>query len=228
MQPEFVLLNGCVRGCRIIADFDDLLFDGDVSAYPFVLGGRVSKQRVMRMQLEYRRIFALADGFTVATPALGEALRPWVDRKPIEVVRNGLSEDWLSLPQCMVKPWQDTDDFVIRYFAGSASHDADFRRILPVLQRIMREDRRITLDIIGQVHLPEGVLPQPQVTRQSLVPFNHLPTLIASAWCTIAPLYPSRFNRAKSAIKFLESAAWGTPCIASWHDDMNDCLPGGY
>jgi glycosyltransferase involved in cell wall biosynthesis len=59
------------------------------------------------------------------------------------------------------------------------------------------------------------------------VPFAHLPEYLSSSWVTLAPLVDNAFNHSKSAIKFLESAAFGAPCIATPIPDMLKHEAGG-
>jgi glycosyltransferase involved in cell wall biosynthesis len=116
---------------------------------------------------------------------------------------------------------------VIRFFAGSPSHDANFALVAPVLGVFMWAHQDVRLEIVGHVTRPQGQLPAGRVRHVPALPFEELPRLLGSSWVTLAPVASTTFNRCKSAIKFLESAAFGAPCIATSSWDMARHRDGG-
>ncbi len=201
-------------GARLIADFDDLLFQSGVAGAP-------SWTRDPRLGgAEHHRLLSLFDEFTVATAPLAEALRRMRPDAAVTLVPNGLSESWLE-DGAWHRRWRPNDDFVIRYFAGSPSHDDDFAMVAPVLREFLDRYRDVHVEVFGPLNGLER-LASPERVRQHarLRPFEHLPPYLASSWVTIAPLRRSAYNYAKSAIKFLEPAGFGCPTIASPNSDL--------
>jgi glycosyltransferase involved in cell wall biosynthesis len=221
------LLEACRRrGVRLVADFDDLLFAGDPRDHPLVQSGALGETACAAAMAHYRDGLALFDAFTVATAPLRDELSPLV-RGPVHWLPNGLSRSWLAQGRALYRSWQPGDRKVIRYLAGSPSHDADFAVIVALLAELLRARRDLSLEIVGPLRLPSAALPEQQVLRRPAVPHAELARLLASSWVTLAPLVSTRFTRCKSSIKFLESAAFGAPCIATPIADMERHADGG-
>jgi len=210
------LLEACRgRGVRLVADFDDLLFAGDPAEYPLVLSGAMRERDCAERIAVYREGLSLFDAFTVATEELRDRLLAAIPGARVRWTPNGLSPSWLRQGRALYPTWRPSEPKVVRFLAGSPSHDADFAEVTAVLGEFLRTHPDVRLEIVGPVRVEPGHLPGDRVSFSPLVPFLELPRLLASSWLTIAPLHPSAFTRCKSAIKFLESAAFGAPCIAS-------------
>jgi len=63
-------------------------------------------------------------------------------------------------------------------------------------------------------------LPAAQLQSSQWIDYFELPSVIAGKRATLAPLTDTRFNQAKSHIKFIESAALGVPAICSPNSDI--------
>jgi glycosyltransferase involved in cell wall biosynthesis len=150
---------------------------------------------------------AQADLVTVSTDFLAEAYAPFSRR--VEVLPNFLSR----------RLWNDTTvnacraDGRIRIgLVGSSNHQRDFETLVPLLNDTMREHPLVDCVFYGAV--PAGLSAGDRVSH---VPPNYAfaqhPARLASLGIDIAlvPLTPSRFNRAKSNIKFLEYGFLGIP-----------------
>ncbi len=213
------LLEGCRdRGVRLVADFDDLLFAGEPTDYPLVLSGALSETECAERIERYRVGLSVFDAFTAATEALRDRLVEALPDADVAWTPNGLSGLWLRQGHALYPRWSPGEPRVVRFLAGSPSHDADLAQVVSVLGEFLRGRLDVRLEIVGPVRLEPGHLPADRVSFRALVPYLELPRLLASSWVTIAPLRPSPFTRCKSAIKFLESAAFGAPCIASSSD----------
>lgn len=214
------LLEACrERGVRLVADFDDLLFAGDPADYPLVMSGAMTEAACAERIARYRDGLAAFDAFTVATEELRDRLIEAMPKAEVQWTPNGLSRAWVAQGRSLYPRWRPGDPKVIRFLAGSPSHDADFERVVSLLGELLRTNPAARLEVVGPVNVPAGHLPAEQVAFEPLVSYLELPRLLASSWLTIAPLRPSAFTRCKSAIKFLESAAFGAPCIASSSQD---------
>lgn len=201
------------EGCHLVGDFDDLLFSDRATGRP---------AWVARHAEGYVRALRAFDVFTVATSALAERLARKRPDAVVRVVRNGVSTPWLAAASD-VSAWVEGDPLVIRYFSGSPSHDRDFATVADVLSDFLRAHPDVELEVIGPVSVDKTRFPAARFRHSPrLRQFDALPALLASSWLTIAPLEATEYNECKSAIKYLEAAAFGCPVIASPNADLRD------
>jgi glycosyltransferase involved in cell wall biosynthesis len=225
---DTALLQGLrKRGVRLVADFDDLLFDGDPDQWPQVQSKLLDRAECLLRRDRYRSALAQFSAFTVSTPHLAERLRQILPEADVAVIPNGVSPLWLRQGRATCRPWQPGDPRIIRYLVGSPSHDADFAVVGEPLAAFLREHRDVGLEIVGPLRVPGQLFPPGQISRMDPVPYGEFAQILASSWVTLAPLVATEFNRCRSAIKFLESAAFGAPCIASPSSDMLRHVGGG-
>jgi glycosyltransferase involved in cell wall biosynthesis len=225
---DVALLQGLrKRRVRLVADFDDLLFDGAPDEWPQVQSKLLDRAECLLRRGRYRSALAQFSAFTVSTPHLAERLRRILPGADLAVIPNGVSPLWLRQGRATCRLWQPGDPRIIRYLVGSPSHDADFAVVAEPLAVFLREHREVGLEIVGPLRLPGGLFPPGQVTRMDPVPYGEFAQILASSWVTLAPLVATEFSRCRSAIKFLESAAFGAPCIASASSDMLRHTSGG-
>jgi len=215
------------RGVRAVADFDDLLFDGNAAEFPRVQNGELELAAAERLIAQYRDGLQEFDAFTVSTTTLADRLRELIPDPLVLHVPNGVSPFWVDQGRKLYRSWQPGDPKVIRYFAGSPSHDEDFKVVTGALGRFLRARPDVALEIVGPVALDGSDLPEERVGHLDAVPFWELPRFLASSWVTIAPLADTAFAACKSANKFLESAAFGAPCVATPNEDMLRHVGGG-
>lgn len=209
------LLRRCAkRGILRVADFDDLLFTSNVEDFPTVLSGLESQSRASARALRHRRVIDKFDAFTVSTPSLASELQKLAPGAPVIVVPNGLSAAWVARANAIYPAWKPGDPRVIRYLPGS-THDADFTVVGPALRRFLNAHPEVTLEVVGRLKWDRTGFPVGRVHHHDMVPYEHLPRFLASSWVNIAPLVDNRFNRCKSAIKFLEAAAFACPTVAT-------------
>lgn len=209
------LLGRCAkRGVLRIADFDDFLFTDAPEFFPTVLSGRETLSRASARAMRHRRVMDQFDAFTVSTEALADEIRRAAPGAPLLVVPNGLSRSWVDRGASVYAAWKPGDPRVIRYLPGS-THDADFAVVVPALRRFLRSHPDVSLEVVGHLNWERQGFPVDRVRHREMVPYDYLPQFLASSWVNLAPLVDNRFNRCKSAIKFLEAAAFGCPTIAS-------------
>lgn len=208
------------RGVRVLADYDDLLFAGDVSGLPNSVGGPGNESARQRRLDYYARALEVFDGFIVATRPLAQHLAVLAPGKPVALVPNGLSASWVTQGRALYPLFSPADPRTIRYFAGSPSHDLDIASIGDPLAVLMRRHPEVRLELVGHVRIDTSRLPTARVTHLPSVSYDELPRLLGSSWINLAPLVPSAFGACRSAIKFLEAAAFACPTLASPNDDM--------
>ncbi len=222
MTPAFERTLAELRraGKRLVADFDDLLFAGNVSGLPASARGSGGEAEASKRLAGYSAAVDAFDEFIVSTRALAARISMQRAAARVSVVPNGLSRNWVEQGRALYPRFSIGDRLVLRYFSGSPSHDHDFASILPALGEFMRRHPEVTLELLGPLRLTTHPLPPERVRWLPKVGYDHLPERLASTWVNLAPLSATEFNTCKSAIKFLESAAFGCPTLASRTDDL--------
>lgn len=205
------------HGVTLVADYDDLLFAGAVIGLP----ATVTATPDARERLSgYARGLVSFDRFTVATRALRQQLLALAPDARVTVVPNGVSERWTNQGRLLYPRFRNGDALVIRYFAGSPSHDADFASVTEPLSRFLEAHPQVRLEVVGPLSFDPRRFPVGRAAAVSSLSYDELPRLLSSTWVNIAPLSSTPFNECKSALKLLEAGAFGCPTLASPSDDM--------
>ncbi len=214
------LVNECLRrDIKLVADFDDLIFDPVLAVEsPRVINGFARTTHIAAQFADHAKALRGFSHITASTPAIVERAASAFPDKHISLVRNGLSEFWLKHAR---RQYSDTRTHIeLAYLPGTRSHDHDFRSIKPILADYLAEHVDATLHIVGKLDGAD-TLPAKQLHSSAWVDYFELPAVIAGKRATLAPLTKTRFNQAKSHIKFIESAALGVPAICSPNTDMD-------
>lgn len=223
VTPPLVAELAALRkaGVRLIADFDDLLFAGRVSGLPGSVGGATSTALLDARLEGYAAALTAFDAFTVSTRPLRDHVLQRIPTAKVAVVPNGLSEAWVCQGRALYDAFQPGDPLVIRYFAGSPSHDEDFATVVEPIRRFLIDHPEVRLELVGAIRADLSTFPEGRAARLPPVPYETLPKLIAKSWVNIAPLCSSEYAEGKSALKVLEAAAFGCPTLASANDDVS-------
>jgi len=217
------LLNICEqRNIVAIADFDDLLFQPELSStLPSVLAGRSNVAQAQKKCARYAEAMTLFNRFTVSTSTLAETIQKRFAQARIHCIPNALSSDWLWRNRSIMGEQPRHNELL--YLPGSRSHDGDFASIKTLLSKLFSDPSQsdLKLRIIGPLSIDAELTNLGHIkTGPEWVTFNDLPQHIVNALACLAPLAITPFNRCKSHIKFIEAAAFGTPLIASAIPDM--------
>lgn len=199
------------RGVEVIVDYDDLMFAGDIDGLP---------NHLRRANASICGALSLSVGvprFTVSTAALAVELSAASQTNKISTVRNAISGRWVRQGRLR---WNAPVDRVLRYFAGSPTHDGDFAVAADAVAAFLWEHPSFRLELVGPVDVDTAIFPPSQLSHLRKVPYDQLPKLLMSSWVCLSPLAPNRFSACKSAIKFLEAAAFGCPTLASPNEDV--------
>lgn len=168
---------------------------------------------------------SLAAGIFVSTDPLKEAYKSF-----LKDVYN-LDTPIFVLPNCNdVQDWKmqkkEPKERITIGYAGSITHSADLKMVLPALLNVMRKDPRVHFEILGAVYqkdldkMLEG-LPGKLTCRFHAKSGTHswagYPELLCSQnWdLAICPLVDDEFTRGKSHIKWMEYTMAGFPVVAS-------------
>lgn len=208
------------RGVPVIFDVDDLIFDPelmvpDVFRY---LEGRPAPELDdwVRRARGYQAAVEAASQCWVTTHPLAEEIGRF--NRNVRVLRNGLSEHHLrQAARLQVKP--KTEDIVVGYASGTATHDRDFAEVAGALAHIMSKADNVTLEVIGPLgDAALGPLSafSSRVVRRPKVDYFRLSEELTRFDINLAPLERgNRFCACKSELKFFEAGIVGVATIAS-------------
>lgn len=210
-------------GRTLIADYDDLIFgDADIaSVSSIVKNGRKERDVAIAMFRDNAIALERFDRFSVSTQPLADRVREVRPGARIAVVPNELPDSTLRPHLAIGTAFRKRSPHVIGYFAGTKSHDADFPVVEKALLRVLSEDRRKSLLVVGPVRLPASIAALPNVRARDVVPYWYLPELMSACDTVIAPLEDTVFNRCKSRVKYLEAAISGCRLVATPIPDMS-------
>ena len=206
-------------GVETIWEIDDLIFDLDLYAANTNLRHLPpALVRELMTGASLNRTAMLACDRTIGSTAVLSELMEQATGKPSHVVANGLDAETLAYAASAVagRSWPDPDRIVIVYGSGTLTHDADFALAAPALLRLLGEDERVSLRIVGTLELdPAFDRFTSRIERLETTNFKAYLAALASADISLAPLEATVFNEAKSNIKLIEAAIVGLPSICS-------------
>jgi glycosyltransferase involved in cell wall biosynthesis/SAM-dependent methyltransferase len=206
------------RGGRVIADFDDLVFEPSIVNE--IDGFRSLSEPDRATYVEgvhgYRRMLEAVDLMTCPTPYLADYARKL--GFDAEVVRNSLDRAQLDLAETLVHERRHGGDVVrIAYLSGSRTHEADFAVGAAALERVLDDRPQTTFTVVGHLELPDRL--KRFGSRIAHIPFMHYLDLLRTTRSfdiNIAPLVVGdRFCEAKSELKVFESGTVEVPTVAS-------------
>jgi len=215
------------KGITLIADFDDLIFRPELAEEsPIVKNDQATAEQIKNVYQRHRDAIHLFDKVTVSTQELVWQLKEENPDMPVMCLPNGLSRFWLKYNKHIsnrlaTSATQSTLNGDITYLPGTRSHDHDFGTASHILANSVNAVDGRRINVIGALDLDESLFNSDKLVRGSWRDYFQLPEAIASSWLTIAPLANTKFNNCKSHIKFIESAAFGTPHISSNIQDVS-------
>ena len=221
-----VLNRAAALNIPCVADVDDLIFDPLLAAEsPAVVNGFTTCERIEKRFAGHADTLMHFSAITVSTTALAQHVKTCFSDMPVATVHNGLSNFWLAHADISAGMAPKRKSLV--YLPGTRSHDQDLASISLPLDQWLQSRGDVSLDIVGKIAIDEHLQAQDKINLYPWIDYFQLPALMRRHSCCIAPLKKSRFNAAKSHVKFIESAALGIPLIASPIDDLlqHDC-PG--
>ncbi|HSC88983.1 MAG TPA: hypothetical protein VLC09_16990 [Polyangiaceae bacterium] len=211
------------RGCRLWADYDDLLFDGELEQFPNA--SRFWQRMRLRRRLPvYRQGLDAFDAFTCSTEPIAEALRRLRPGVPVHVVPNVPSARWIAngWERYGTSAWSEGGPRVLRYFPGSPSHDEDFATVSATLAALLHQHPELSLEIVGYLRFDARPFPSERISHRPRVPHSELPELLLSTWLNLIPLAPTPYSLARSNIKELEASAFDVPSVTGSPQDFRD------
>jgi glycosyltransferase involved in cell wall biosynthesis len=229
VQYDYQVANLIARAralrVRVLADFDDLVFD---VRYAHLLS--VNNDHDTTVEEYWQGVFAqlgrmqatlsLCDGGITTNGFLAEKMARIVDG-PVRIVPNFLNRRQQELSRRLLDAKRarnfDADGRVtIGYFSGTPTHNLDFEAALPALIELMREDEDVGIRIVGCMRAFDSLAEfSERVDWVGLQDWLNLQVKIAEVEINIAPLQQNDFTNCKSELKFFEAAAVGVWTCAS-------------
>lgn len=206
------------QGKRIYFDVDDLVIDTFYTDNLPVVKTMTAQEKAVFDDGITRngKTLCLCDGAIVTTERLQRELSKVLP--DVFINRNVASREMVTYSeQARLKNLtHDPEKVILGYFSGSMTHNADFNTILPALAFVMEHRKHVHLKVVGELDIPPELQPFcDRIHTASYVPWQELPSLIATADINLAPLDGTIFNEAKSENKWIEASLVGVPTIAS-------------
>ena len=206
------------RETPVLFDVDDLIFDPDIA--PEIPALQILPEVEADLWLDgvhrYRTTLESCDGFIGSTDMLVQHAAA-VSGLPAARFDNGVGLLLARRADRAIRRARRPGPVRIGYLSGTTTHDQDWFYVEPAVREVLEAHPDVELWLGG--HLPETPSLAPfgaRVRRLPLVPWLELPEVLRDLDINLAPLAPdSRFNEAKSAIKWLEAALSGTVTVAS-------------
>lgn len=120
-------------------------------------------------------------------------------------------------PNCIAKlpPLRFPTGPTVTIFFGALNRENDWKPIMPDLNSVLkRQGQRVRMIVVHDREFFDSVK-SPNKEFYPFCDYSHYQNLLLQSDISLLPLLPSRFNRMKSDLKFLECAAWGTVALAS-------------
>lgn len=200
------------KGVAVVIDMDDDLSRIDPGNPAFVA---THPDRVKRGVSEHSWLACVdacvsATMVQVSTPAL---LRRYAPHGRGQVIRNCVPARYLRIPH------EDSD--VIGWGGALRTHPNDVPVLGSSITRLMREGHSFrTIGDTTGIQRVLGLSEEPDAWGP--IPLDKYPEAVAQFGVSIAPLADTEFNRSKSWLKPLESAALGVPCVMSPRDEYRE------
>jgi hypothetical protein len=213
------------RGLSVWADYDDLLFQGELADFPNAhrFWPRLRWKRRLPV---YRGGLGAFDGFTCSTAPIAEALSTQRPGAPVHLVQNVPSSRWIEggWTEYGRLAWKPGAPRVLRYLPGSPSHDEDFRAVEDVLAGLLHEVPDLELEIVGYLNFQRSKFPAARLRHRPKLPYHELPAVLLPTWVNLVPLANTPYSRARSSIKELEAEAFDVPSVSGHAGDFEQGL----
>ncbi|WP_048902932.1 glycosyltransferase [Agrobacterium pusense] len=205
---------------RILADFDDLVFDTRYGHLVLANNDQPTDNEahinswyayVGRLQATA----ALCDGGITTNEFLAAKLAD-ICGGAVNIVPNFLNKRQQSLSQALLerkraRNFQGNGPVKIGYFSGSPTHNRDFQIAVQSLCSLLENDHDVTLRIVGFMDsFKELSKFSDRVEVIELQDWINLQARIAEVDINIAPLQSNDFTNCKSELKYFEAAVVGT------------------
>jgi hypothetical protein len=214
------------QGRRVLFDVDDLVFDINCAHTVMdTLEVSLADPNAFDFWFSYvARIGAtmsLCDGAIITNPYLAARAETFLG-KPARIIPNYLNKEQMELSNSIwdakeKSGWERDRRIHLGYFSGSPSHNRDFALIAGPIARLMDEDERLTLSIVGFLDAvgPDLERHRARIEMMPLQDFLNLQREIGRVEVNLAPLQDNVFTNCKSELKWFEAAIVGAATVAT-------------
>lgn len=221
LSPELGSFIERLRSANVavLADFDDLVFRPDLL---HLINGinylsDIERQQFTERTFQYQEMVKVSDCVVVTTLPLAEQAARY--NKRVRVIRNYPLEVTKNMSFNYDDTKHDSNRFVIGYYSGTLTHQADFRQCANALARLMNERSEVELRIVGKVNMEEFSEFEEfesRIKRIPLMPYGDMLSDLGGCDLNIAPLeLGNAFCECKSELKYFDAALMRVPTIAS-------------
>jgi glycosyltransferase involved in cell wall biosynthesis/tetratricopeptide (TPR) repeat protein len=228
------ILTARALGLATYYEIDDLIFDAAHYPDPFQsFEGQITREDYTGLLFGvplFRFAMSLCDHGIASTEPLAREVEKIVRRRDCLVHINGLDERNEAAIAMGRQPRFERETVTIFYGSGTKAHNADFNEVVgPALLRILEEDARVRLVVVGHLRLrPEF---ETFASRIQTIDFvSDLDTywsLLAAADINLSVLAKGLATDCKSEIKWLEAAVLQVPSVLSATATHRDRLRDG-
>lgn len=228
-------------GLPILFDIDDLIFDRNLYR-EHLLGQRLPPHEVKGL-LEgadlYREAILASDILLGSTEMLRQLLQDvWAERalpsatpamrNPCFTVHNSIADTLADFARHLSPKEAHGDEVRMFYGSGTNTHDADFALIADGLREALERDEHLRLYLHGDLELPVQLSPlADRISRISFLDKDTYYRVISDYDIALMPLTQSKFNDAKSNIKYQEASVFRIPSVASPAADFCEAITDG-
>jgi glycosyltransferase involved in cell wall biosynthesis len=225
------------RGIPVFYDIDDFVFNADYAHLVMhTLDQSTDGEPAMDFWFAYLArhgaTLRMCDAAIVTNSYLGQRIADSSDI-PIHVVPNFLNIQQQAISTRLYHAKRDSSfasdkKIHVGYFSGTPTHNKDFAIVTKALGRLLDEDRRLVLRIVGFFQ-PHGDLNRHanRIDLHPLQDFMNLQRLISEVEINIAPLQNNFFTNCKSELKYFEAAITGTVTVATPTYTFQDVITDG-
>ena len=167
--------------------------------------------------VRHGKLMQACDYAITTTKALADELKTYKNFKEVFIDRNSMSDEMVYHAEQAIKEVKSDDEkVVIGYFSGTNTHNEDFQMVAPALVRILKKHKNTYIKLAGRLDAPEALKGyEDRLIFTPYVDWRRLPYEVRECDITLSPLVDTLFNRAKSEIKWSESALVQVPTVAS-------------
>ena len=218
------------RGTPLFFDVDDLIFDPDLAPEIPALQQLPTEEAALWMEgvRRYRTTMEACDAFIGSTPMLCRHAEATTGL-PVFLFANGVGLELGRISDAARQRVRRPGPPRLGYLSGTDTHAADWAFVEPAVADVLERHPDAELWLGGYVE-PSPALARfgRRMVRLSFSVWTDLPGVLRDLDVNLAPLEPgSRFNEAKSAIKWLEAALVETVTVASPTDPFRDAVDPG-
>ncbi len=221
-----MVVRAKARQIPVLFDCDDLVFDP--SYVPLVMTSldlNLAAEKTLKdwfgKMARYSAVMRLCDRTIATNDFLAEKMESSAGHIRSRVIPNFLHAAQQAVSVDLYEAKRDSGfrsdgTITVGYFSGSPTHNRDYAVAAPALARLMDEDPRIRLRVVGFLE-PRGGLEAhaPRIETYPVQDPINLQRLIAETEINIAPLQNNLFTNCKSELKYFEAAIAGTITVAT-------------